>query len=373
MNEKGPMHYQELVHRLRAVVRRELPSDASVIVISKGDDEMLQLDGRRAWHFLQRDDGVYAGYYPSDSAAAIAHLNTLRHKGGQYLVIPAPSLWWLDHYSEFSQHLEKECQLVVNEEGVGLIYALHNTAFGQQPETNGKSLSVTLTDIVSTRQRLNEKIKTVAGNDWLHRFALDDGGEFVPADNVKYRFSVLRQLFGSLFKNQTVLVLNEGSGLYPVMIKRAGAAAVTANNMSRDRCDLMRELSSFTGVAFEILDQSLMIFDGSQIYVDLDHAESHNFLFAQNVIWGLFNAAGQNFSDVVEACTHYVRDGLVFDWTNAEWANPKPPAHYNRENMLEALRERFEYVFAGNDWLILALGKLPVEEEVGKNGESAST
>ena len=222
-------------------------------------------------------------------------------------------------------------------------------------------------DLAPVFQRLNEKIKTIAGGDWCHRIELDEAGEYVPAENLRYRLVVLRQLFSSLFKNQTVLVLNESSGLYPVMIRRAGAGAVTANNISRDRCDLMQEMSSlFSAHSFEILNQSLVLFDGSQIFVDFDYEENHNFLFAQNAIWSLYNAAGQSFDDVVEACAHYVTDGLVFDWTNAEWANP--PEHYTRENFHAALRERFEYVLACNDWLTVALGKLPVKEVVEGNG-----
>jgi hypothetical protein len=224
-------------------------------------------------------------------------------------------------------------------------------------------------DMVSIRQGLNERIKTVAGSDWCHRIELDESGQFVPAENLKFRLRILEQLFGSLFRNQIVLVLNERSGLYPVMIRRAGAAAVTANNASRDLCAVMGEVSSFTGESIEILNQSLALFDGERIFVDPDYAESHNFLFAQNVIWSLYNAADQSFADVVQACAHYVTDGLIFDWNDASWADPPPPKHYNRENFHAALRERFEYVLACNDWLTVALGKLPVEETVGRNGE----
>jgi glycosyltransferase involved in cell wall biosynthesis len=98
--------YQQLIQRIRAVVRSCLPRDATVIVVSKGDDELLNLDGRRAWHFPQTVEGVYAGFYPPDSRAAIDHLEALRNRGGMYLLFPGTSFWWLDHYSEFRGHLE---------------------------------------------------------------------------------------------------------------------------------------------------------------------------------------------------------------------------------------------------------------------------
>ena len=98
--------YQDLVVRVREAVRQDTPEHATVLMISKGDPELLKLEGQRAWHFPQCDDGTYAGAYPPDSSAAIAHLETLRIKGAHFLVIPEPFAWWLDYYSDFRLHLE---------------------------------------------------------------------------------------------------------------------------------------------------------------------------------------------------------------------------------------------------------------------------
>ena len=71
--------YRDLVERIREVVDRELPPDATVLVVSNGDDELLELGAsRRGWHFPQIEDGTYAGHHPGDSAEAIAHLEALR-------------------------------------------------------------------------------------------------------------------------------------------------------------------------------------------------------------------------------------------------------------------------------------------------------
>jgi 2-polyprenyl-3-methyl-5-hydroxy-6-metoxy-1,4-benzoquinol methylase len=112
----GRQQYQQLVQHLREVVRTTLPRDASVIVVSKGDEDLLNLVGRQAWHFPQREDGVYAGHYPVDSAAAIAHLEALRAKGADYLLFPDPARWWLDHYTEFKQHLDSRYRCRRNDE-----------------------------------------------------------------------------------------------------------------------------------------------------------------------------------------------------------------------------------------------------------------
>lgn len=131
--QNGHLVYQEFLSRFQELVRQGVPHDATVIVVSKGDAELLKLGCRRAWHFPQRGDGVYAGYYPSDSAAAITHLEALRKKGGEFLLIPAPAFWWLDHYDAFRRHLESNYQIVLRDEKTCLVFGL-NRAPSVPPE-----------------------------------------------------------------------------------------------------------------------------------------------------------------------------------------------------------------------------------------------
>jgi hypothetical protein len=107
--------YQQLMARIRAVVQTALPLHATVLVVSRGDDELLKLDARTAWHFPRNADGLYAGYNPADSAAAIAHLEELRAQGAEFLLFPATALWWLDHYAEFRRHLESRYRVIVSQ------------------------------------------------------------------------------------------------------------------------------------------------------------------------------------------------------------------------------------------------------------------
>jgi hypothetical protein len=88
-------------------VRRHVPPGSRVLVASRGDEGLVELTGREAWHFPQLEDGTYAGHYPADDREAIAHLEELRERGADYLVLPATSLWWLDHYEGFRRHLER--------------------------------------------------------------------------------------------------------------------------------------------------------------------------------------------------------------------------------------------------------------------------
>ncbi|MGY1703973.1 glycosyltransferase family 2 protein [Geodermatophilus sp. SYSU D00697] len=116
--------YEQMISRIRDLVHRHLPGDATVIVVSKGDDELLKLYGRRAWHFPREESGLYAGYHPPSGQSAVVHLEALRAFGGQYFLLPATSAWWLDQYPELRSHLEDNARKVAEEPEVGTIFAL---------------------------------------------------------------------------------------------------------------------------------------------------------------------------------------------------------------------------------------------------------
>jgi hypothetical protein len=99
--------YPEAIVNIRQVVRAILPRAATVLVVSKGDEGLLQLDGVRAWHFPRSDAGEYAGYYPATSAEAIEHLNHLITRGAQYLLFPQTAFWWFAHYRGLTAHLDR--------------------------------------------------------------------------------------------------------------------------------------------------------------------------------------------------------------------------------------------------------------------------
>jgi GT2 family glycosyltransferase len=123
--------YRELVARTREVVGRHTEPGSRVLVISKGDDALLDIPGRVGGHFPQLPDGQYAGCYPADDDEAIAHLEWLVDQGGRYLVIPAPGEWWLAHYAEFANHLVRWHRRVACIPGVAIVYELRdNTARG---------------------------------------------------------------------------------------------------------------------------------------------------------------------------------------------------------------------------------------------------
>jgi hypothetical protein len=102
----SPTPYQELVWRIRRTVDRVLVPGRAVLVISKGDDELIRFARNQGWHFPRTEDGTYAGRYPATAEEAIAHLENLRRSGGRFLLLPSTAFWWLEHYARFGKHLK---------------------------------------------------------------------------------------------------------------------------------------------------------------------------------------------------------------------------------------------------------------------------
>src|SRR4051812_741366 len=94
--------YGELVQSACRLVVEHLPSEATVLVASKGDDAFLALDGRTAWHFPRGETGGFAYFNPPDGGWAVRHLEDLARLGAGYLVVPATAFWWFDHYAELT-------------------------------------------------------------------------------------------------------------------------------------------------------------------------------------------------------------------------------------------------------------------------------
>jgi GT2 family glycosyltransferase len=114
--------YRHLVDRIHAAVAEQIPAGERVLVVSRGDRELVELGAVDASHFPQADDGGYLGHHPHDSEDALARLEALREAGAAYLVLPATAGWWLEHYEGFAERLRERC--VATELGFCTIYRL---------------------------------------------------------------------------------------------------------------------------------------------------------------------------------------------------------------------------------------------------------
>ena len=115
---------RRVAHGVQELVGEAVPPGATVLVVSRGDDELVSFEGRVGWHFPQAEDGVYAGHHPEDSEVAVRHLEELRVRGATHFVIPATSGWWLDHYADFRRHLEERFAPLAADPSTGVAFDL---------------------------------------------------------------------------------------------------------------------------------------------------------------------------------------------------------------------------------------------------------
>src|SRR5205085_2565890 len=80
--------YDQLVEEIRARALDLIPSGATVLVASKGDEKLLRLNDRQGWHFPSGPDGRYLGYHPAGDTAVIAQLEAMRASGADHLLVP---------------------------------------------------------------------------------------------------------------------------------------------------------------------------------------------------------------------------------------------------------------------------------------------
>lgn len=120
----GALSYEDLAPRVAALVEELTPVGAVVLVVSKGDEDLLRFDGRSGWHFPRAATGQYAGHHPLDGKWAVEHLEALRAAGGAYLVLPSTYYWWFEHYPELEMHLRGRYERIGAPEEVCRIYRL---------------------------------------------------------------------------------------------------------------------------------------------------------------------------------------------------------------------------------------------------------
>lgn len=111
------------VSAARELVRAHVPRSVPVLVVCKGDPQLLDLYGRPATTFPQGTDRKYAGFWPADGVAAVAHLEALRAEGSGILLLPEPYRWWLDRYPQMAAHLARY-RVLADEPGSGLLVDL---------------------------------------------------------------------------------------------------------------------------------------------------------------------------------------------------------------------------------------------------------
>ena len=109
--------------RIRETAATVVPANATVLVMSKGDEDLVRLPGRRAVHFPRNESEGWLGYYPETDEVVLSALEVERARGAGYLLLPSASFWWLEHYAGLADHLARRAEEVARDESC-VIFAL---------------------------------------------------------------------------------------------------------------------------------------------------------------------------------------------------------------------------------------------------------
>src|SRR2546423_1070820 len=71
--------------------------------------------------------GDYESRLPQNSEEAVCHLEAIRARGAQYLLLPATAFWWFDRYQKFREHLEARYAVIVRDEKTCIIFDLRES------------------------------------------------------------------------------------------------------------------------------------------------------------------------------------------------------------------------------------------------------
>jgi len=116
--------HDPVVTQLRSVASSLLPAGARVLVVTGGDDRLLDLGGPIGWHFPQREGGYHASEDPPGGEHTIAQLRFLRQAGAEYLLVPRAALGWVDACTELRAYIQRHLSVVTSQENVCTIYYL---------------------------------------------------------------------------------------------------------------------------------------------------------------------------------------------------------------------------------------------------------
>lgn len=119
---------------MRALLDNLLPEDSGVLVLSEGDDALLEL-GRRAWHFPHDARGRHVQPEADGGRRAVSQLRALADQGSRYLVVPATLFWTLGRRPALTSCLEEECRRLALRRRICAVYELRIRSRTSTPKT----------------------------------------------------------------------------------------------------------------------------------------------------------------------------------------------------------------------------------------------
>jgi hypothetical protein len=124
LTDRGSRFDHGIGSRVTTSGLESIPAGAKVLVACAPHSSLPVDDRLSVRPFPQLDTGDYAGDGPSDSLAAIAHLEALRADGHEYFVFPPVAGWWPSQYPAFYRHLLRHYRQLANTSDGTTIFAL---------------------------------------------------------------------------------------------------------------------------------------------------------------------------------------------------------------------------------------------------------
>lgn len=115
-----PTGYETTARSIAQIVRDYVPDDATPLLASGGDDQLLSVHPRAR----EFPEPAATRAREASGLAAIAHLEAQRAKGADFLLVPERELWRLDEDTAFNRHLRQRYRLLADEDDVAMLFAL---------------------------------------------------------------------------------------------------------------------------------------------------------------------------------------------------------------------------------------------------------
>jgi hypothetical protein len=115
------------VPAIRALLGSLLPEEEVVLVLSEGDDALLNLD-RPAWHFPHDAAGQHLPLEADADGHVVSQLQTLSRNGIRYLLVPVAMLWTLARRPALAAYLGEDCRCLALRSRVCALYELRTSS-----------------------------------------------------------------------------------------------------------------------------------------------------------------------------------------------------------------------------------------------------
>jgi hypothetical protein len=117
-----------MIQRLRRLVSEHSSIGRRAVVLSGGDEALLQHAGCRATHLTQDRFGSCSTPLPESNRSVIVQLEAARARCADLLIIPTSGRWWVERFPDFASYLTRRYVLRADEPDAGMLWDLRSAS-----------------------------------------------------------------------------------------------------------------------------------------------------------------------------------------------------------------------------------------------------